>query len=357
MQQAVADAVFPGGVLLVSRGGRVLFHGAYGYANLVAKRPMTTATVFDLASLTKPLATALAVMLLVQQGGLGLEQDLAALLPGFARGDKAAVTISQLLSHSSGLPAYRPYYLELCDLPPAERRPRLRQLLAQEPLVYPPGERSLYSDLGFMLLEWIVETVSGRRLDRFVAEAVYGPLGIAPLFFIGLEHPPPQADYAATEQCPWRRRLIESQVHDENAYVLGGIAGHAGLFGTAAAVHGLLAELVSAYHGPGPAGLFQGSAVRRFFQRAPGTDKALGFDLPSATGPSCGRFFPPGSVGHLGFTGTSFWIHPEQAISVILLTNRVHPSRDNIAIRRFRPLIHDAVMQTLTGGFPSGAAA
>ena len=351
MQRAVADSVFPGGVLLASRADRILIHSAYGYVSLAAKRPVTTATVFDLASLTKPLATAVAVMLLCQQGRIGLDQNLGGLLPECARSDKAGVTIAQLLAHTSGLPDYRPFYRELAQLPLPERRPRLRELLVQEPLVHMPGERALYSDLDFMILEWVVETVSGRRLDRFVAEAVYAPLNIAALFFIDLERPAPPGAYAATEQCPWRGRLVESQVHDENAYALGGIAGHAGLFGTAAAVQGLLAALVSAYLGRGPERLFRSETVRRFFQQVPGTGRALGFDMPSATEPSCGRFFPPTSVGHLGFTGTSFWVHLEHAVSVVLLTNRVHPSRANIAIRRFRPLIHDAVMEAIARGF------
>jgi CubicO group peptidase (beta-lactamase class C family) len=357
MRQAVAESVFPGGVLLAACGDRVLIHSAYGCSNLLTKRPMTTATLFDLASLTKPLATTLAVMLLCQQGRIGLDQHLGNLLPELSRSDKADVTIAQLLAHTSGLPDYRPFYLQIAPLAVCERRPRLRRLLVQEPLVHKPGERVLYSDLDFMILEWVVETISGRRLDRFVAEAVYASLNIAPLFFIDLEHPAPPGAYAATEQCPWRGCLVESQVHDENAYALGGIAGHAGLFGTAAAIHGLLSALASAYHGRGRAGLFHRETVRRFFQQAPGTGKALGFDMPSATDPSCGRFFPPTSVGHLGFTGTSFWLHPEQCITVVLLTNRVHPTRANIAIRRFRPLIHDAVMEAVARGCRSGPSA
>jgi len=192
-----------------------------------------------------------------------------------------------------------------------------------------------------------VEAVAGRRLDRFLAEQVYAPLQAAPLFFVDLERPSPKAAYAATEQCAWRGRLLEGEVHDDNAHALGGVAGHAGLFGTAAAIHVLLEELLAAYHGSPAARLLQPDLVRRFWEPVPGAGKTLGFDLPSPVNSSCGRFFPPDSVGHLGFTGTSFWIHRAERAIVILLTNRVHPSRDNIAIRPFRPLIHDAVMQDL----------
>lgn len=347
MRQALSDGVFPGAVLLAARGGEVRVHAAYGVANLYDQRAMTTATVFDLASLTKPLATTLAVMRLCQEGRLDPDQRLATVLPAAAGGDKHEITIAQLLAHTSGLPDYRPYFRQLELQPASERRQRLRQLLLDEPLLHAPGTKALYSDLDFMLLEWVVEAIAGQRLDRFLAEEVYGPLQSTPLFFIDRDHPAPPAAYAATEQCAWRGRLMEAEVHDENAHVLGGVAGHAGLFGTAAAIHVLLEELLAAYHGSPPARLFRSDLVRRFWLPVPGAGKTMGFDLPSAIQPSCGRFFPPDSVGHLGFTGTSFWVHRAERALVILLTNRVHPSRGNIAIRKFRPVIHDAVMHIL----------
>jgi CubicO group peptidase (beta-lactamase class C family) len=350
MRQALSDGVFPGAVLLAARGGAVRLHAAYGVANLIDRRPVSTATVFDLASLTKPLATTLAIMQLCQEGRLDPGQPLAAVLPAAAEGDKRGITIAQLLAHTSGLPDYRPYYRELATLPASARRPRLRQLLLEEPLLHPPGEKALYSDLDFMLLEWVVEAVANRRLDRFLAERVYGSLQAAPLFFIDLDRPPPEAVYAATENCAWRGRLLQGEVHDDNAHALGGVAGHAGLFGTAAAIHAVLEDLLAAYHGSPAARLFRPELVRRFWQPVPGAGKTFGFDLPAPAHSSCGRFFPPDSVGHLGFTGTSFWIHRAERALVILLTNRVHPSRENTAIRQFRPLIHDAVMPDLLAG-------
>ncbi|MCU0602373.1 MAG: beta-lactamase family protein [Desulfobacterales bacterium] len=356
MRRGVDDGVFPGAVLRVGRGENVLFHAAYGHANRFTGEPVTPGTVFDLASLTKPLATTLAVMRLCQQRRLGVEQRLASVLPAFEGGGKGGVTIAQLLAHTSGLPDYRPFYLELAARPAPERKNLLRARLVQEPLLYAPGERMLYSDLDFMILEWVVETVSGRRLDRYAAEEVYAPLGAADaLFFIDLDRPAPPRACAATEQCPWRGRLIEAEVHDENAHALGGIAGHAGLFGTAEGIHRVLSELLNAYHRQDGGRLFDRLTVHRFFQRVPGTDKALGFDMPAPVNPSCGRFFPPTGIGHLGFTGTSFWVHLEQSVAVILLTNRVHPGRANIAIRGFRPVIHDAVMEAV--GTRSHAAA
>jgi CubicO group peptidase (beta-lactamase class C family) len=338
-------------VLLVGIGKQVLIHAAYGIASFITLQPMTTATVFDLASLTKPLATTLAIMRLYQQDRIRLDQPISSILPAFANSDKSGVKIAQLLSHTAGVVDYRPFYLELVGGHIGEHKARVRDRLVQEPLLYPPGERALYSDLGFMILEWIVETITGRRLDHFVAEEFYAPLGVRDsLFFIDLSRPPPMHVYAATENCPWRRRLVEAEVHDENAHALGGIAGHAGLFGTAGAVHRVLAELLSAYHAKDSNRLFARETVSRFFERVPGTDKALGFDMPAAVHPSCGRFFPPTSVGHLGFTGTSFWVNLNSSIVVILLTNRIHPTRENMAIRRFRPLIHEAIMSALQDG-------
>jgi CubicO group peptidase (beta-lactamase class C family) len=347
MRQALADGVFPGAVLLAARAGQVLVHAAYGIASIRTRQPVTTGTVFDLASLTKPLATTLAVMLLYQQGRLEPDQCLPEAIPAPVPADKCEITIAQLLAHTSGLPDYRPYYRQLALLPESERRLRLRRLLLNEPLLHPPGTRALYSDLDFMLLEWVVETAAGERLDRFLAEQIYAPLHAVPLFFIDHRQPAPPAAYAATEQCAWRGRLLVAEVHDENAHALGGIAGHAGLFGTAGAVHTILAELLAAYHGQPAARLFRSEVVHRFWLPVPGAGKTLGFDLPATVGPSCGRFFPGDSIGHLGFTGTSFWIHRAQQLVVILLTNRVHPSRDNISIRPFRPQIHNAVMQAL----------
>ena len=159
-------------------------------------------------------------MRLVQDGELRLDEPLAAVLPAFAETDKRALTIEHLLSHTSGLPDYRPWYRELAAVASWERRPRLQALLRAEPLAYPPGERALYSDLDFMLLGWAVEAVSGRRLDRFLDDAVYAPLGLTSVFFVDLQQPRPAGAFAATERCDWRGRVVEAEVHDEHAHAL-----------------------------------------------------------------------------------------------------------------------------------------
>ncbi|MFZ0242960.1 MAG: serine hydrolase domain-containing protein, partial [Desulfobacterales bacterium] len=244
MRQAVSQGIFPGGVLLVSRRGAIEDLFACGFGNRFTRRPVTVDTVFDLASLTKPLATTLAVMRLVAGGRLALDHPLASLLNVFEGTDKAAITVRQLLDHTAGLPDYHPFYIDLVRLPPAARRRALLEAIARMPLAGGPGQTELYSDLGFMVLGAVVEVLAGQRLDRFVGETLYTPLGLngggPPLCFVDLAAPAKFADVAATEQCPWRQRLLEGVVHDDNAYALGGIAGHAGLFGSARAVQTLL---------------------------------------------------------------------------------------------------------------------
>jgi CubicO group peptidase (beta-lactamase class C family) len=348
MQQAVTDRVFPGAVLLVSRKGAAIYQRAFGMANLFSARPMTADTIFDLASLTKPLATTVAVMKLVQTGRLDLTQELGSVLPEFKESEKSLIRIHHLLSHTSGFPDYRPYFQRLQALAPAKRRRALRRQLVAEPLVYAAGEKTLYSDLGFMVLAWVIEQVCGRRLDQFVQQEIYRPLSIDELFFVDLASPTPPLRFAATENCPWRGVVLEGQVHDENAYVVGGIEGHAGLFGTAGAVQRLLAELVCVPRG-GDASLFPKELVDDFLRPGAAGDRALGFDIPAAQNSSAGRYFSRNSVGHLGFTGTSFWVDLRRQLAVILLTNRVHPSRQNEAIKSFRPKIHDAVLEVFGG--------
>jgi CubicO group peptidase (beta-lactamase class C family) len=349
MNQGIAEKIFPGGVLLVSKKGETLFFNAYGVAHLSSRAPVTSETIFDLASLTKPLATTLAVMRLVQHNQIKLEQHLGQLLPDFEHTDKARVKLEHLLYHNSGLPDYRPYYKALNGVATDSRRKALRQHLVQEPCINPIGQTVLYSDLGFMILAWVVEHVAQQRLDHFVVDEIYQPLGINHLFFIPHKIGDNRVTFAATENCPWRRKILEGQVHDENAYAVGGIEGHAGLFGTADDINRLLIELLFTYHGRTSAGLFQQDLLHQFFKRLSGTDKALGFDTPSRTGSSCGQGFSQDSVGHLGFTGTSFWMDLERSVIVILLTNRVHPSRDNERIKKFRPELHDTVMNAIAG--------
>jgi CubicO group peptidase (beta-lactamase class C family) len=347
MEKAVADQVFPGGVLLVSKAEQIVFFEAFGYANPAAGREMTKETFFDLASLTKPLATTLAVMKLVHQSRLKLSQTIETILPPFKNTAKGKISIAHLLCHNSGLPAYQPYYQTLCDMPFAVRCDALRKMIVAEPLLFPVGQTVEYSDIGFMLLRWVIEAVTGLRLDYFLERDVFSPLEIHHLFFMFRDKKIKNERFAATEQCPWRNILLEGQVHDDNAFVVGGVEGHAGLFGSAAEIHRLLRLFLDAYHGRLETAVFSKKLVKRFFQPQGQTNRTLGFDKPALKSSASGAHFSEHSIGHLGFTGTSFWMDLKRSIIIILLTNRVYFTRRNDQINAFRPLLHDRVMVDL----------
>ncbi len=332
---------------MVSKNDSIVFFEAFGYANIFSKRIMTKNTIFDLASLTKPLATTLAVIKLIQQGKLELEQNLGTVLPEFIFTEKEQISIKNLLCHNSGLPDYKSYYIELLKISYYFRKKALRNFLIKEPLLYKTGKNVLYSDLGFMILNWVVEKVSGRSLDYFVTQNIYRPLGLEYLFFAHFNSGRKRGPFAATELCPWRKILLNGLVHDDNAYAVGGIEGHAGLFGTAMDVKKLLSVLLSVFHECSSEFIFKKDLIHKFFEQQQGSDRALGFDTPSLVDSSCGSHFSKRSVGHLGFTGTSFWMDLDRSIIVILLTNRVHPSRNNNKMKKFRPILHDTVMEIM----------
>ncbi len=363
---AVSRQVFPGASLLVAASGSVLLHRSWGRIHYGAGAPVESTTYFDLASLTKPLVTTLLCLQAVVDGRLSLEWSLGRVLPaGLLPASKADITVFQLLNHCSGLPAHEVFYRRLISIPPSQRREILLQWILETPLVQRPGTRCLYSDLGFMLLGLLLEEVLGGSLDRLFTRFVLTPLGIEELSFRPLATatdpriPPSFGEIAQsvtcapTEQCVWRERLLLGEVHDENAYCLDGVAGHSGLFGTVWGIFQLLSHLLDVYRGTGSADQIDRDVLRSFW-RKPGMDPvatwALGFDTPSPQGSSAGTRFSPASVGHLGFTGTSFWLDPEREIIVILLTNRVHPTRSNDRIRAFRPVVHDLIMGFLNVG-------
>ncbi len=369
LKDGLAQGVYTAAVALVGLRGELQWQAAAGRVSKDPESPAaTTETIFDLASLTKPLATALALMVLTDDGKLAPDAGLGKFLPvAWLPPDKRSLTLAQLLAHRAGLPAWEPFYREVLKAPPEARVSLLPRLAAAAPLAQPPDTATLYSDLGFMLLAAVVEAVSGLGLDRFCREQIYRPLGLNILGFRPTSRPDapmrapqegghagPPLQYAATETGLIDGRNIFGEVHDENAWAAGGVAGHAGLFGRGSEVLALVAALYRAYQGE--AGLpCSPATVRRFWTPlAPGA-RALGFDVPSAEAAqgSAGRFFSPRSVGHLGFTGTSFWLDLELGQMIVLLTNRVHLGRDDkTKIQTFRPRFHEAASRAL--GFDKG---
>ncbi len=342
---AVRAGAFPCAVAEVGDAGAAIWIEAFG--TLTGEPDGDAAgpgTLFDLASLTKVLATATAAMRLLESGRLGLDDPVASWSSTWRGADRETVTVRDLLAHSSGLPAYLRLF-ESC-----RGRVEFEEAIGRSPLEYEPGSRSLYSDLGFILLGFVLETAGGRTLaDQFAELAP--PLTGSPLLFR-----PPRAlrtRTAPTGVDPWRGRLLRGEVHDPNCWALGGCAGHAGLFGTASAV-GDVARLVLRAARGADTPLARPETVRLFGTRAgvPGSARALAWDTmrPAA---SCGTRMSSSAIGHTGFTGTSLWIDIERGFYAVLLTNRVHPAGGNDAILTIRPAWHD----TLVAAWDDGALA
>ena len=343
LEHAIADRAFPAAVIEVGSAGQMLWREAFGRLTYDADAAVTTDdTIFDLASLTKVIATTPLAMQQLERGVLALDDFVSGHLAEWRGEDRADVRLRDLLAHCSGLPYWRPYYKELDPSTSlgASGWEMYERAICAEPLDYPPRSKSVYSDLDFILLGFIVH---GRvpLADRFAR--MLSQMDIVE----EIQFTPPKlwhARIAPTGIDPWRGRLLVGEVHDENAAALGGIAGHAGLFGTAAAVGSYARHLLQVLDGR--AGVFRRATLEEFVTKrrdVPGSSRALGWDTMLPTS-SCGTKMSPRAFGHTGFTGTSLWIDPERDLYVVLLTNRVHPTRDNDAIRTVRPALHDAVI-------------
>jgi CubicO group peptidase (beta-lactamase class C family) len=335
---AVQAKAFPAAVVEVGDAARPMWHEAFGGLTFDDQAPRATDdTIFDLASLTKVLATAPLAMQQAERGVVGLDDRVGDHIARWSGDERAGVTLRDLLAHCAGLPAWAPFFRE------HRGRAEFERAICSVPLEYAPRTKSVYSDLGFMLLGFILAGDSTLPI-RF--DALRAHMGIVE--DVQFNPPPPWlARTAPTEIDPWRGRLLVGEVHDENAYALGGAAGHAGLFGTAAAVGQHARHLLQILDGR--TGAFRRETLETFIRRrndVPGSSRALGWDtmLPSS---SCGTRMSPRAFGHTGFTGTSLWIDPDRAVYVVLLTNRVHPSRANEAIKQVRPALHDAIIEAV----------
>lgn len=338
LDHAVQAKAFPAAMVEVGDATRPLWRQAFGRLTFDEDAPRTADdTIFDLASLTKVLAATALVMQQVERGALGLDDRVDEYIPQWQGADRAKVTVRDLLAHCSGLPGYVPLFRD------HQGRQAFEGAICRMPLDYPPRSKSVYSDLGFILLGFILERETSLA-SRF--DAMRTQMGtVEDLQF----HPPPvwKRRTAPTEIDPWRGRLLVGEVHDENAAALGGAAGHAGLFGTGAAVGEHARHLLQILDGK--VGAFARPTLDTFIARrvdVPSSSRALGWDTMLHAS-SCGSRMSPRAFGHTGFTGTSLWIDPDRGVYVVLLTNRVHPSRTNEAIREVRPALHDAVMEAI----------
>jgi beta-N-acetylhexosaminidase len=340
VQRAVAQKAFPGGVVAVGKDGALVHLRAFGRLSYDADAPeVRPDTIYDLASLTKVVVTTTTAMILVDEGRLDLSRPVSAFLPKFRGAGKEKVTVENLLTHSSGLDWGAPLYKDTKG-----KQAFVERVEALE-LKYAPGTKSLYSDLGVILLGEILERVAGEPLDVFAQKRILEPLGMNDTRY----RPGPEllSRIAPTERDPWRGRVVRGEVHDENAFAMGGVAPHAGLFGTAPDLARFAQMLLNGgvleHHR-----IVSREVVDQFTRKAgvPDSSRALGWDTPSPNS-SAGERLSPRSFGHTGFTGTSMWIDPERKLFVILLTNRVHPTRENNAVFEVRRAVADAVVDAL----------
>ncbi len=348
LDEAVADSAWPGGVLLAAKDGKIFIHRGFGYHTYAKKTPTRIGNIFDLASITKVIATTSAAMKLVESGELNLDQPVVDILPDFTGSTpeqsamKSRVTIRHLLTHTAGLPPFRAFYKM-----PGTATSRMDSVLRTD-LIYSPGDSTVYSDIGMITLGKIVETLTGKSLDQFTADSIFTPLGMVSTGF----NPPStrMRRIVPTEYSDEEGGFIRGHVHDENAYSLGGVAGHAGLFSTAYD----LARFSQMMLNGGVLDderIFQEETIRLFTTPAkvvPGSSRCLGWDSPEGKA-SGGIYLSDSSYGHTGFTGTSLWIDPENHCFVILLTNAVHPDRKYKYPNYFdwRQRIHSAVYEAM----------
>lgn len=339
----ITTRVFPGAAVVVGQGDRILKMQGYGYFTYESAAPTTPQSRFDLASLTKVVATTTVAMLLYEQGRLDLDAPVVRYLPAFGQKGKEHVTIRHLLTHSAGFIPFRPFHqLGLTT------RAQVIDALLQEELQYPPGTQSRYSDFSMITLALVLEQITGQDLATSARQMVFEPLGMTQTGFRRAGEP--DATIVPTEYDQgFRKRLIQGEVHDETAWILGGTSGHAGLFSTAEDLSRF--ALMMVHEGRvGDRVFLQPETIRLFTTRVspdPERTRALGWDTRSPENSSAGQYFGPRSYGHTGFTGTSIWIDPEAKLFVILLSNRVYPTRDNPRIVSLRPQLADLVYQAL----------
>jgi CubicO group peptidase (beta-lactamase class C family) len=342
IRQAIADRVFPAASVAVTHQGKLVALKAFGQFTYETNSPAATVdTVFDLASLTKVVATTTMAMILYERGLLDLDLPVVAVVAEFAGEDprRDAVTLRMLLAHSSGLPAYEKLFLR------AKTRDELLAAAFATPLVADPAAKAEYSDIGFIIFGVALERIADESLDRFCQHEVFGPLAMTHTAF-----KPPSAWRASipptADDQSFRHRVIQGEVQDENASVLGGVAPHAGLFASAGDLATFAHAMLS-----GGCPILRPETVALFTRREsspPGTSRALGWDTPSSPSQS-GKYFSSNAFGHLGYTGTSLWIDPERQLSITLLTNRTWPDCKNEAIKQLRPKFHDALVEALGG--------
>ncbi len=337
IKNSISDSTFPGAVLLVWKQGKIIFEKPFGHLTYdKGSAEVTTNTIYDLASLTKVIATTTAAMICMDRKLFSLDDKAAKYIPPFAMNGKEDITIKNLLMHNSGLPAFKRFYKS------HNTAEEVLNDIYSSSLSYTTGTKTVYSDLGMITLGKIIEKVTGKALEVFCTQEIFKPLGMNDTYF----NPPSslKSRIAPTEfDNYWRNRLLIGEVHDETASLLQGVAGNAGLFSTAGDISKFMQMMLQK-------GMFDekriiDSSTVKLFTRRQSNGRGLGWDMKSPEGSSAGNLFSSNSYGHTGYTGTSVWADTVNDLFVIFLTNRVYPTRENNKIIRIRPQLHDLIFK------------
>ncbi|MBX7144396.1 MAG: beta-lactamase family protein [Oligoflexia bacterium] len=366
LRQGAEDGVFPGAVLLVGRAGQVLHRESVGVRSLEGEQAQNLThpdLVYDVAGLTQIMVTASLMMKLVEAEQVRLEDRVSRYIQSFGVLGKSPITVAQVLSHRSGLPSWMPFYEDLLRENAGARMGILTSKGAREfiynqinraELDFEPGSKQIYSDVGFILLGHLVEILTGTSFERAAQRLVFQPLGLKSTSFIDLSLvkrrgiAPVATMIAPTEQCSWRKRMLCGEVHDDNAWAMGGISGHSGLFSNAADIHRFATEMLDAARGQST--FVPKNVVRLFWAptvEGQATGWRFGWDSPSDENEMVDVGFGKYAVGMNGLTGCSLWIDPEMGLDIVFLCNRVHPTSNNKKIRGFRPGLHSAILKAV----------
>ncbi|RMF96060.1 MAG: class A beta-lactamase-related serine hydrolase [Candidatus Schekmanbacteria bacterium] len=368
-QEVLRKKSTPGFVIAAGKKGGAKFIEAFGKKQLVPYEIGNDVdTIYDIASVTKVMATTTAIMLLVQRGLINIEMKVSEFIDEFASNGKDKITIKHLLTHTSGLSDWYPYFEEIRRKDEEEgsqlmcksnAKKMVYSLVNNEEIEKRENPVTKYSDIGFIALGEIIEKITGEALDSFCEREIFIPLGLKDTFFVNLEDKGRTLSeerlkrIAPTEYSQWRGGVIKGEVHDDNAYAMGGISGHAGLFSTAEDVFNFGMTILDSYHGRND--FIKQRVIKEFSKRQlieRDSSWALGWDTPSEGFSTSGHYFSPLSIGHTGYTGTSLWIDMKKEVVIALLSNRVHPDRSNRSFIKDRPLLYDAAMEVLGEAHP-----
>ena len=342
MQQAIADSVFPGAAMAIGTDKEIIYSNGFGHFTYDMQSPeVTTNSIFDLASVSKVVGTTSAAMILVDQNKMSLDDKVIKYLPSFNNKGKKNITIRNLLLHNSGLAPFKRYYDEFTNAD------EVINDIMNLSLVNPPGKKYVYSDLGMITLQKVIEKISSKSLDVFLEENLFTKLNMNQTMYSPSNEI--KSNCVPTELDDfWRMRLLQGEVHDERAYMLNGVAGHAGLFSTVEDLSKFAMLMLNNGEYEGNQIISNEIVDEWTTKQTEQSDRALGWDTKSIEGySSAGKYFSKDSFGHTGFTGTSIWVDKNNKLFVILLSNRVHPTRANKKISNFRPIIHDAVFESV----------